>query len=227
MRLEAGFRRRAAVGESVPELHRALIGRLADAGVFDKSRIDVVKFDPGTGESAAADLTPALDTPATAAITYASRLPKSLRDAASSDDVLTIVLESDGQERLDLCRGGFLRIATAFGAYRAAVVTDLDLALDDFETTSALARSTGKDVDGRDSVYRFHPANFLDDTLCRRAFDLSAGQVVARIGTLCAVARVEAGGALLILDDVFAAGAALVARSDELMAALSHRSVPE
>src|SRR4029078_9596476 len=105
----------------------------------------------------------------------------------------------------------FAELVEIFRPYRAVIVTDVDLDLDDFEHISQEAQRTAKDIDGRDTVYRFHAVNYFDETLCRRAFGMSASTVVSKLENRIERAEEISVGALLVL-------AAVVVQREELIA---------
>ncbi|WP_313623356.1 hypothetical protein [Achromobacter sp.] len=57
------------------------------------------------------------------------------------------------------------------------------------------------DIDGRDGVFRFNPANFFDNDLCVRAFGMSASEVVSRLAGHCELTKEVDGGAFLLTTD--------------------------
>ncbi|MEO1170980.1 MAG: hypothetical protein AAFX94_02860 [Myxococcota bacterium] len=59
---------------------------------------------------------------------------------------------------------------SAFQPYRASVITDEDIALDDWDLAVAKSATSGRDEDGRDSVLRIWPLSFFDEELLGRSF---------------------------------------------------------
>lgn len=201
MHIEARFRRRAQVGESVPDLARALLASLSGIeGLWKEgaSTEDAI-FDAGQGESAAVDLSPCLVRGLRGTVSYASRIPGAVVDKAIADDVLVLQIDHKAVDFQSLCRQTFARLVEVFLPYRAAVITDLDLDLDDFETIVQEAQRTGTDVDGRDTVYRIHPVNYFDDVMCIRAFGVDAATLVARLQGKIELAQSICSGALLVV----------------------------
>jgi hypothetical protein len=201
MHIEARFRRRAQVGESVPDLVRALLASLSGIeGLWKEGAPtgDAI-FDAGQGESAAVDLSPCLVRGLRGAVSYASRVPGAVVDKAIADDVLVLQIDNEAMDFQSLCRQTFARLVEAFLPYRAAVITDLDLDLDDFESIAQEAQRTGRDVDGRDTVYRIHPVNYFDDLMCVRAFGVDAAELVARLQGKIEFAQSICSGALLVV----------------------------
>jgi len=183
MELEVRLRRRAASGEDVREINSLLVGCLSKISNFwAEGRLpEDVYFNAGTGESAAADLSPCLCSGIRGAVSYASRVPAAVVDKAHSDDVLTLHVDIDRVDFLWLSRSVFPELVNCFGSYRGGIVTDIDLDLDDFEEACEVAQATGRDIDGRDTVFRIYPVNFFDNEMCRRAFGISAADVASRL----------------------------------------------
>ncbi|TVO96818.1 hypothetical protein AYI86_13265 [Shewanella algae] len=202
MQVEARFRRRAKSGEIISELNNSLLKRLSKIhGLWAESKsVEDAYFDPGSGESAASDLSPCLVNAVNGAISYASRLPAAITDKATSDDSLTLTFDSDEINFHKFCNDVFPEIVEVFCPYRAAIITDLEQDLDDFEDIVQESQRTGKDIDGRDSVFRIYPVNYFDDAMCNRAFGITAHEVIEVLTT--SIERVEeiAGGALLLVS---------------------------
>ena len=201
MQIEARFRRRARAAESVPDLNRTLLASLSRIkGLWKEGATsrDAI-FDAGQQESAAVDLSPCLAPGLRGAVSYASRIPSAIVDKALADDVLLLQLEDGALNFQFLCWQIFPSLIEAFQPYRAAVITDLDFDLNDFELISREAQRTGRDVDGRDSVYRIHPVNFFDETMCVRAFGFSAEGLVAKLQGKIELAKSLCSGAMLLV----------------------------
>lgn len=211
MQIEARFRRRAKSGESISELNNSLLKRLSKIkGLWAESKsAEDVYFDAGSGESAASDLSPCLVKDVNGAISYASRLPAAIVDKATSDDSIILKFDSDKIDFHKLCNDVFPEVIEAFSPYRAVIITDLDQDLDDFEDIVQESQSTGKDVDGRDSVFRIHPINYFDDEMCKRAFGIASSEVIEKLELSIERAEKIAGGALLLVSSEPVAGSEL------------------
>lgn len=203
MHIEARFRRRAQAGESVPDLNRTLLTSLSIIqGLWKEGALTRhAMFDAGQGESAGVDLSPCLVHGLRGAVSYASRIPGAVVDRAIADDVLVLQIDPETVDFRSLCRQTFARLVEAFLPYRAAVITDSDLDLDDFEAIAQEAQRTGRDIDGRDTVYRIHPVNYFDDVMCVRAFGIDAAELVARLQGKIELAQSICSGALLVVVD--------------------------
>lgn len=208
MQVEARFRRRAESGEVISELNSSLLKKLSKInGLWAESKsVEDVYFDAGSGESAASDFSPCLVDGINGAISYASRLSAAVVDKATSDDSIILKFDCDEIDFCQFCNDVFPQVVQAFSPYRAVVVTDLDQDLDDFEDIVQETQRTGKDVDGRDSVFRIYPVNYFDDTLCKRAFGISSSEVVEKLKISIERAEPIAEGALLVVSGEPVAG---------------------
>ena len=213
MKIEARFRRRAETSESPLELNGILLNRLSRVpGLWKDSRVVFdAYFDAGQGESASTDLSPCLVEGIKGAISYASRLPGALADKAISDDILVIQLDTNTSSYRWLRREVFPELVRAFDPYRAVVVTDLEQDLDDFEGIVNESTRTGRDVDGRDTVFRIHPINYFDSAMCVRAFGLSVDEVIRRLAGFIPCAEHLQSGALLVICEEPIRGEQLIA----------------
>lgn len=199
--IQARFRFRAHGGLEVEDRHADVIGSLRTiAWLWDRPPAPAPADVPlsSNGESASCSLNPYLKSDIKGAISYAARYSGGMPDKAMFDDVLTLQLEEDANHYSQFSGLIFGEVVKAFSAYRAAVLLDLDLDMEDFEKIVELAQSTGKDVDGRDSIYRFNPVSYFDDQLCRRAFGFGAEEVVARLSGQVERASIQDGGALVV-----------------------------
>lgn len=209
MQIEARFRRRAVSGESLSELNDNLLDQMSSiAGLWAANR-SCARFDVGTGESAATDLSSCLADGIKGAISYASRLPAAIADKAISDDFITLRFDTSRVNFQGFCSNIFPEIVRVFRPYRASVVSDLDLDLDDFEEVASEARRTGFDIDGRDSVYRLHPINYFDHEMCERAFGISPEQVAGSFGSQVVSSEVFLDGVMLVISNEPSSGVLL------------------
>jgi len=183
MDIEIRLRRRVLNGEDIRELNDRVLSCMSGVDnlwIKGKSPADAY-FDPGTGESASVDVSPCLTNGVEGAISYASRLSGAIADKARSDDVLTLRVDADSIDYAWFSGVVFRSLIDCFRPYRGAVVTDIDLDLDDFEEVCREAQSTGLDVDGRDTIFRINSANYFDDQMCKRAFGYEAKNLVEKL----------------------------------------------
>src|SRR5262249_31400728 len=114
-------------------------------------------------------------------VKYPFRSEKYLRDNARFDDIAIILFRLGAAGRLrELFYEVLPAYVEAFGCYKATL-RGPDIRLADWKRVVELSNSTGKDVDGRDGVYRIHPGNYFDRELCQRAFGLAPEKIVERL----------------------------------------------
>ena len=221
------IRRRATLDESSPDLNSRLVEQFMTVPGFWSAgkAVGGAPFEFG-GESATLDLRGALVDGLSGQVLYRARFAGYLsRDIGQSDDFVSLSLNPEKADYARFCSATLPRLIEIFGAYRAAVETDKAVMLADFEVTRVQSQKTGRNVSGRDGVYRIWPVCFIDDLLCRRAFGLSAEAVVARAAPECERAEVLCGGAfLLVTSEVVVGPAALDALSARVMARLDARA---
>lgn len=122
-----------------------------------------------------------LPSDATGYAAYVLRDPAYLGDSALFDDRCVLEFEVDERSYRDLARVGFRGYVEAFRPYRAQVLLDEDLALDDWDEATVRKASSGRDEDGRDGIVRVWPVAYYDAELCRRAFGLRPAGVADRL----------------------------------------------
>lgn len=157
-------------------------------------------------------------------LSYALRSAAYLRDAAQYDDQLVLRFVPAPNASLGTLGEWVARSAQIMGAYRGALVVDEELAADDWEACIRLGRESGRDIDGRDSVFRIWPVSFWDTELCRRAWGLSPEHVATVLAPLVQESRLIADGVLVIASDRIPSRDEVIATSDRLQAALTAAS---
>lgn len=135
-------------------------------------------------------------------VTYQLRSNHYLEDKAQYDDVLFFEFNLKKINYLDLVSEIIPAYIRAFGAYRAAI-RNMDLALEDWPTVVEIANKTGKDIDGRDGVYRFNAVNFWDETLCLRAFGKMPSEISKILSSSEIKSEIVSGGAYTFLANEF------------------------
>lgn len=196
MKVDANFRRRASEGEDVRQLNSLVISGLSkiDGFFLNNDAGSRAVFNPGTGESAGANLSMCLAKGVRGSILYASRVPGVIKDKATSDDFIKLELDLGKVDYFWFAVHVFPKIVQIFEAYRASIVTDEDQEIDDFDEIVELSREKKIDIIGRDSVFRIQPVNYFDNTLCIRAFGLGHKEVAARLaGKVCVVEEIGEG----------------------------------
>lgn len=198
--IEARFRRRAHAREEA--------GKLLD-GVLDvidrfsylwrqPGARQSVELDRGTGESAACDLTPWLVPDVQGALGFASRMSGAIDDDASCDDTLILRFVADEYDFPLFVDEVFPELVKGFSCYRASLVTDTKIAIEDYAELINDASKTDREKDHRFVVSRFYPVDYFDELLCKRAFGLSAKALVKRLKPICERAELIDSGAFLI-----------------------------
>jgi hypothetical protein len=152
-------------------------------------------------------------------LTYQLRSEKYLMDNAQYDDVFFAEFDSGKVDFMSVALDFIPYFVRSFDAYRAAI-RDVDIALEDWQYILNKIRETGKDVDGRDGVYRFHAVNYWDRELCQRAFQKTPEEIVRRLSGLVIKAEVMNGGAYIICCDSFPSHAMSTEINDKIRMAL-------
>jgi hypothetical protein len=112
-------------------------------------------------------------------LTYMYRSEEYLEDNAQYDDNLFIEFNSGKIDLEDVVNVLPVYISS-FGCYRATV-HNWGITRSDWPKIVEECNSTGKDVNGRDGVYRINAINYFDRELCKRAFSLSPEEIVKRL----------------------------------------------
>jgi hypothetical protein len=112
-----------------------------------------------------------------------------LDDNSLSDDRMYIEFNSSKIDYIDFCKNVFPAYVIMFNAYRG-IVCPKEISFLDFEKS--------RNVNLRDTIFRFYPLCFYDEELCRRALNLSAVDVVDRLTGQVETAQLFNDGALII-----------------------------
>jgi len=105
-------------------------------------------------------------------ISYKLRNKEYLQDNAQYDDYLIIEFKFKDQDFSVFLERVLPSYIRAFNCYRASII-NCNLALQDWPEIVEQCNSTGRDINGRDGVYRINEINFFDRELCKRAFNLT------------------------------------------------------
>ena len=165
--------------------------------------------DIGDGLEVQVDLRHWLATALQGYVAYVFRSRAYLRDESEFDDRMVLGFDIAKQDYHQLVYDAFPAYAGAFEAYRGTIVLDEGLAIDDWERAADVGRSSGKDLDGRDGVFRIGPVNFLDRELCRRAFGLTPQEIVGRLADRVEHVSLVANAVFLVVDSAPLGRAAL------------------
>jgi hypothetical protein len=147
-------------------------------------------------------LGPALGKGLRGEVSYPLRDKEYLRDAARYDDSLFMDFDAAQIDFAELTQKVFPALIEGFDAYRAAVKDDAQC-LEDWSRIAALAKETGRDVDGRDTVFRIHAVNYFDKELCKRAFDMTPSELLQKLGGVFDRAELFQEGVLLVCTKAF------------------------
>jgi len=144
-------------------------------------------------------LTPFLGSGLACGLLYQFRSPSYLRDNAKYDDLMICEFNPEEVDFVAVARRVFPLYVDAFTPYRGAVIPQKDLGGEDWDEIVGLCKETGKDVDGRDGIYRISIVNYFDRELCRRAFNLSPEQIADRLKDKVELASLLLDGVLVIV----------------------------
>jgi len=197
-RIKFEFRRRTKPSDDIAQLHETLISILRKSHWW-KPGTTVSEPDLQRGLEGQVSLTPGLKNGFVGYVAYVYRSSQYTGNTAEFDDRL--VLEGDVDSAIYRRAVGdlFPVLIEAFQPYRAAVIQDEDLALDDWDAASEIARESGIDADGRDGIVRFSPVCFYDDELCFRALRISGKELVSRLRDSVEGLRLMNDGVLLVV----------------------------
>lgn len=131
-------------------------------------------------------------------LTYMYRNEKYLEDNAQYDDSLFIEFNSGKIIFEDVVKVLPVYISS-FGCYRATV-HHWGVTRSDWPKVVEECNSTGKDVNGRDGVYRINAINYFDRELCKRAFNLSPEDIVMRLTGKVESVSVLSDGVFLVFS---------------------------
>jgi hypothetical protein len=229
MDVEVMLRRRPALAENVVTLGATFISNARFITRFLKEvpGAESAKVSLGSGESAILDLRGSLVAGLGGQIVYAARLAGYLsQDSSQFDDFLTLAASTKDYDHSELCTVLFPKLVETFGPYRASIHTDKTVQRADWKSVRSESQQTGRDIDGRDSVFRIWPVNFFDDLLCRRSFGVSCEDVVRRASPECEQARIVSNGAFLLVTSVPLVGEALDDLDSRVRTRLCGRPIP-
>lgn len=152
-------------------------------------------------------------------ISYPLRSRDYLRDDAQFDDVLVIEFKPAEADLSYFVETVLPRYIEAFDCYRATVANRA-VAREDWSTIVEQVNATGKDVNGRDGVYRINEINFFDRELCRRSFGLKPEQITERLQGQVERVSLFRDGVLLVCSSTLLSSEDLDKVGDEIMKAL-------
>ena len=128
---------------------------------------------------------------------YVLRNENYLRDDAEFDDHCFFTFNAELVDYEYLVTEVFPTYLKAYTPYRATI-QNYEIATTDWDTIAKICEVSGKDVNGRDGVYRINAANYFDAELCFRAFRLTPERVVEKLNGKVEKVEVFQGGVLII-----------------------------
>lgn len=195
------LRHRPKLSDDIKERHKRFVDLQSEVGAPWGIPCDgsVTPLDMSGELSSIVDLDGVLGLGLKGDIIYQFRGEEYLRDIAQYDDSLAIEFNPKKIDYVNLVKNVFPILVKAFECYRATIY-EKKIARSDWREIVKLSRSTGKDVNGRDGVYRVNAVNFYDNELCRRAFGLSPDQVIHRLRGKVEHVSLLLDGVLLIIS---------------------------
>ncbi len=190
-KFEVSYHYRVSANEGIHERHGTLLRELSRRESRWMLDINPISETPSIGfdQIIAHVKTRLINGEGDAELIYTFRKEGWIEDRARFDDLLIVDLDSTSNHAAFVSEA-MLELGTLFGAYRGQVVTDKRLAIEDWGTICEARRNGTVDVDGRDSVYRFHPVMLFDRELCQRAFGMSHEDVAEKVEGICELVEV-------------------------------------
>jgi hypothetical protein len=210
MFVDVMIRRRARLDEPVPVLNAKLLERFVAVPGFWGEGKTVADAAFEQGETGSLDLRKSLRDGLSGQVVYMPRFAGYLsKDESKADDTLRIRLDTDKVDYAAFCAETLPRLITIFESYRGYVETDPKVRAADWEMVRQQSRKTGRNIDGRDSIFRVWPVCWFDLELSRRAFGITAEEAVRRASPECERAELVAGCAFLMVTSAIVVGANL------------------
>jgi hypothetical protein len=211
MFVDVMMRRRGRVDEPIPALNAALIEQFMAVPGFwgeGKTAADAPLSEGEAGSSL--DLRKSLRDGLSGQAIYIARFPGYMsKDVARADDTMRVRLNTDKIDHATFCTETLPRLITIFGSYRGYVETDAKVRAADWDVVRQQSRQTGRNIDGRDGIFRIWPVCWFDEELSRRTFAIGVEEAVRRAAPECERAEVVAGCAFLIVTSAIVTGANL------------------
>lgn len=135
-------------------------------------------------------------------IVYSFRGPDYLKDDARCDDYMVMEFDPDKVDYSGLISDSFPKMVEAFECY-SACIEKRDVVIRDFDKGVLEYERTGKEPNGRNTVFRINAVNFWDRELCKRAFRLSPADIVKRLtGEVESVSEFYDGVLLIVTSQI-------------------------
>lgn len=187
MTYEVMIRAVPVMTQSIADKHQSFLAAIADLlppwGIINP----LPAPDPGGELLAEVRLRGHLGTGLRGSIVY--RYRGGLRDKASCDDYLKVEFDPGKNDWSVFSEAVFPAYVQAFCGYRGHA-GDMRFSAMDFEAK--------RHVDARRGVFRFHPVNYFDGSMCQAAFGLSPSQFLDRVKPVVHCARLVGNGILVI-----------------------------
>ncbi|KWT02807.1 MULTISPECIES: hypothetical protein [Pseudomonas syringae group] len=213
------FRHRAQHDESIAARHAQFIEGVSALGNgWDFKGLGELP-DIGSELLLSMTLDKVLPAGITGRLTYQYREEGYLENDAQYDDTLFIEFSSERVDLSDVVKRLFPSYVKAFGCYRATL-HDWTVTRRDWPKILEACEATGKDVNGRDGIYRINAVNYFDGALCRLEFNLTPKQMVERLNGKVEAARAFEGGILLIYTSYEVVGSELESIDAEVRVSL-------
>jgi hypothetical protein len=227
MFVDVMIRRRARLDEPIPELNAKFLEQFVAVPGFWGEGKTAADAPFELGETGSLDLRKALRDGLSGQVVYMARFAGYLsKDVARADDHLRIRLDTDKIDYASFCGETLPRLISIFGSYRGYVEPDAKVRAADWEIVRQQSRKTGRDVDGRDGIFRIWPVCWFDGELSRRAFGISAEEAVRRVAPECERAETIAGCAFLIVTSAVVVGPNLDVLDARIRSRLSAAAAP-
>lgn len=211
MFVDVQMRRRGRLDEPIPTLNARLVEQFIAVPGFWGEGKTAADAPLSEGEAASSlDLRKSLRDGLSGQAIYIARFPGYLsKDVARADDTMHVRLNTDKIDYAAFCTETLPQLIAIFGSYRGYVETDAKVRAADWETVRQQSRKTGRNIDGRDGIFRIWPVCWFDDVLSRRAFGIDAQEAIRRVAPECERAELVAGCAFLIVTSAIVTGANL------------------
>jgi hypothetical protein len=207
MFVDVQMRRRARLDEPISTLNAGLVEQFMAVPGFWGEGKTAADAPLEQDEVGSLDLRKSLRDGLSGQVIYKARFLGYLsKDAASADDSMRVRLNTDKVDFATFCTETLPRLITIFGSYRGYVETDAKVRAADWEAARQQSRQTGRNIDGRDGIFRIWPVCWFDDVLCRRAFGIDVPEAIRRVAPECEHAELVAGCAFLIVTSAIVAG---------------------
>lgn len=176
---EFEFRHRSTPNESLNDRHANFINVISKLNIPWNLKELKALPDIGSDLTLTLSLSGVLGKGINGKLVYIYKGYEYLQDNAQYDDNIFIEFNLNKVD-VETIINIFKVYIVAFDCYRASV-NNIDVSSEDWDGIVEECNSTGKDVNGRDGIYRINAINFFDRELCLRAFNLSPEQIIERL----------------------------------------------